>query len=609
MVGEESAGKSSVLGGITDLPFKTSATACTRGATEIQLRDGPPSRRAWIVPDPDRDEASKRRLREFERTWDADEDFADIFAEANAAMGVNRSGFVIRDKLVMRQTRPGLPLLTLTDLPGLVNRANTTQSQKDIDDIEAMTDSHIRDPNTIILAVVGGHGNYVQARVLNKVKEFDPTGSRTIGVVTKPDLISRNRLTETFINLVTNNDVENQMRLGWYVVLNPEPGQVWPPGEESRATIERDFFSREEWRELPHHQRGTRVLTEQLSRQLMSRLLASIPKLESAVEQDLEKTRRERLSLGEARKDAGPETRRAELVGYFSSASLIAQQAVTGAYSDMGQDRPFFPTGPRSGVVPDERLLRSRIVRESESVVDLLWSKPSRLRTCSPSVPLPTTGSSGSGSSSNSNNNREAVENRKDPGSWQYQFRGCEPADGMNWNVVYKMFQDDAKDWGKIGSGNLDCGMKHCAEFTRRVVEHVFPAPMREPLYRHFLEDQIVKIRCAADRELAKLINDTRYEIRMYRPRSATGRSLHSSSPSAGALSTPPLSAAEGGDSDRLSVQECALELYNVRPSLQSSPIKSISSLTLTYCEIFPRVLSVPLFLFANQHLPVTGQS
>jgi hypothetical protein len=42
----------------------------------------------------------------------------------------------------------------------------------------------------IIIAVIGGNTDYAHATVLPKARLFDSMGSRTIGVLKKPDLVS-----------------------------------------------------------------------------------------------------------------------------------------------------------------------------------------------------------------------------------------------------------------------------------------------------------------------------------------------------------------------------------------------------------------------------------
>src|SRR4051812_6365088 len=226
VVGDQSAGKSSVLEAITGTPFPRDAGACTRFATEIRLRRSKEaSLNVSIIPDKNRGFKEQEKLRQFGGSVDANTPFdtlmrlaVDLIAPKNIP-----GRFAARDILVVEKRGPDLPLLTLVDLPGLVRNANNDQSLDDIKTIEALSDRYMKSSRTIILAVVGGNSDYVQAPILTKTRQFDPKGMRTIGVLTKPDLTDTIGLEDKFIDLVKNKDKRNEFRLGWYVLLNPGP--------------------------------------------------------------------------------------------------------------------------------------------------------------------------------------------------------------------------------------------------------------------------------------------------------------------------------------------------------------------------------------------------
>src|SRR3954469_10223284 len=72
VVGDQSAGKSSVLEAITGTPFPRDAGACTRFATEIRLRRSAQSGiNVSIIPDKNRSFKEQERMREFAGRVDA----------------------------------------------------------------------------------------------------------------------------------------------------------------------------------------------------------------------------------------------------------------------------------------------------------------------------------------------------------------------------------------------------------------------------------------------------------------------------------------------------------------------------------------------------------
>lgn len=217
-MGDQSAGKSSVLEAITGTPFPRDSGACTRFATEIRLRRASErSLKVTIIPDKTRPFRDQEALLRFGGTVDANTPFDTLMRLAVELIAPKNipGRFAARDILVVEKTGPEMPLLTLVDLPGLVRNANNDQSLEDIRTIEALSDRYMKSSRTIILAVVGGNSDYVQAPILTKVRQFDPNGNRTLGVLTKPDLTESIGLEDKFIDLVSNKDGRNHFKLGW----------------------------------------------------------------------------------------------------------------------------------------------------------------------------------------------------------------------------------------------------------------------------------------------------------------------------------------------------------------------------------------------------------
>ncbi|EAN82315.1 dynamin, putative, partial [Trypanosoma cruzi] len=81
--------------------------------------------------------------------------------------------------------------LTLVDLPGLVMNAVGDQP-KDIDrQIKEMVTRYVAPVNTIILAISPANTDLATSSSLRLAKQLDPEGIRTVGVLTKLDLMDR----------------------------------------------------------------------------------------------------------------------------------------------------------------------------------------------------------------------------------------------------------------------------------------------------------------------------------------------------------------------------------------------------------------------------------
>jgi replication fork clamp-binding protein CrfC len=81
--------------------------------------------------------------------------------------------------------------LTLVDLPGMTKVPVGDQPQ-DIDrQIREMIYNFIEKPNAIILAVTPANTDMATSDALQMAREVDPQGLRTVGVITKIDLMDK----------------------------------------------------------------------------------------------------------------------------------------------------------------------------------------------------------------------------------------------------------------------------------------------------------------------------------------------------------------------------------------------------------------------------------
>ncbi|KAG8864908.1 dynamin-like GTPase mgm1 [Tulasnella sp. 330] len=88
----------------------------------------------------------------------------------------------------LRIYSPHVPDLTLIDLPGYVQLSSLDQPETLKEKISALCDKYIREPN-IVLAVCAADVDLANSPALRASRRVDPLGLRTIGVVTKMDLV------------------------------------------------------------------------------------------------------------------------------------------------------------------------------------------------------------------------------------------------------------------------------------------------------------------------------------------------------------------------------------------------------------------------------------
>ncbi|KAF4974767.1 hypothetical protein FZEAL_8364, partial [Fusarium zealandicum] len=526
VVGDQSAGKSSVLEALSGTPFPREAGACTRFATEIRLRRSKePKFKVSIIPDKSRPYNEQARLLQYGGDVTGDTTFDAMMRDATELIAPRSipGRFAARDILVVEKSGPDMPLLTLVDLPGLVRVANRDQSEADIQTIEILSDRYMKSSRTIILAVIGGNNDYVQAPILKKARHFDPNGSRTIGVLTKPDMTERIGLEEKFIGLVTNKDQENNFKLGWFVLLNPGPGEQWHTPQE-RDQREAEFFTRGAWATLPPQMWGIAALRAKLSTQLQRHIGKHVKTLRRQIQQALEGCEGQLKSMGVG-KDT-PEEMRFQMGELFTASNNLVTPAVNGNYKNPFGERFFAREGSPKGT-PSQKL-RARVREESERFARR-FRQHGRKVAFQNSQPAGAANGTANGASGAANSSGLPAagtvgdRSKKDFAEYEVepllrQIRGNELPLDSNPRAPYILFQDYSRNWPVLAQEYKDNVGVICNEFLADVIDHVWPMRMRDPLRMHFLEVQMKDLVESADTELGRLTDDMELEVQPFDP-------------------------------------------------------------------------------------------
>lgn len=307
--GDQSSGKSSVLEGISGIPFPRQDGVCTRFATEIILRHEPNDQRntATIIPHVSRTEDEKAKLGAFRRDINDLSGLPGIIDEVARLMGVQRgtddfandaptfAADVLRLEIV---GDTGLHL-TLVDLPGLIS---VSENEEDVQLVGDLVNSYLENSRTMILAVVPASSDVDTQSIIQRARRFDKDGIRTVGIITKPDLI--NDGTEARVAKLAKNADRTTLKLGFFLVKNPRPIDL----EKGMTTVERrkmeaQFFANSPWNKLGLD--PSRVGIDNL-RVFMQDLLdrhieRELPKVRKDVSQLLHEINKELMDLGTER--------------------------------------------------------------------------------------------------------------------------------------------------------------------------------------------------------------------------------------------------------------------------------------------------------------------
>lgn len=148
------------------------------------------------------------------------------------------------DVLQLEISGPEEEHLSVIDVPGIFrDHTPGLTTRDDIKFVKDMVLKYMANHRSVMLTVVPANVDVATQEILQLANEADPDGHRTLGVLTKPDLVdpgAENRV----IALVQG--VARPMKLGWHILRNP--GQLDIENHAcDRRRQEQDFFRKSPW--------------------------------------------------------------------------------------------------------------------------------------------------------------------------------------------------------------------------------------------------------------------------------------------------------------------------------------------------------------------------
>jgi GTP-binding protein EngB required for normal cell division len=179
-VGNQSAGKSSLLSSLTGISLPIGDGRTTAVRIEFRLRRGPEKSIMYFRND---DGSPMCNLMEVTQ-----ENLASINNMASEyAMKNGKGQFYENGALIIERSFPDAEQLTYVDLPGLF--ADNGQNQAELQAVCRMIEKYIVHENCWIVHAISASEDTALAMSTKFVKKYDPSGSRTITVFTKPDIV------------------------------------------------------------------------------------------------------------------------------------------------------------------------------------------------------------------------------------------------------------------------------------------------------------------------------------------------------------------------------------------------------------------------------------
>ena len=204
-------------------------------------------------------------------------------------LAVPAADCVSDDPIQLSIYSPNVPDLSLIDLPGYIQVVGQDQPLELKQKIADLCDKYIQPPN-VILAISAADVDLANSTALRASRRVDPRGERTIGVVTKMDLVDPSRGASIL------DDKKYPLRLGYVGVVcrAPQSSGLFSRGSGNITSAitknENSYFSSHPMEFGPHSNLavGTTTLRKKLMYVLEQTMAASLQTTSDAIHQELE---------------------------------------------------------------------------------------------------------------------------------------------------------------------------------------------------------------------------------------------------------------------------------------------------------------------------------
>ncbi|NXW59907.1 MX protein, partial [Eurystomus gularis] len=279
VIGDQSSGKSSVLEALSGIALPRGSGIVTRCPLELKLKRIPATQ-AW------KGKISYRNtiieLQNASEVEKAIRQAQDVVAGSRGAI----SGELISLDIWSQD----VPDLTLIDLPGIA-RVAVGDQPKDIGErIKMLLKKIISCKETLNLVVVPCNVDIATTEALKMAQEVDPNGERTLGILTKPDLVDIGT-EESIINIMRN--VVIPLKKG-YMIVKCRGQQAIHNKLSLSAALEQErifFETHKHFSILMEEGRATiPCLAEKLTNELVRHIIKTMPTLENQIRDMLQRT-------------------------------------------------------------------------------------------------------------------------------------------------------------------------------------------------------------------------------------------------------------------------------------------------------------------------------
>jgi len=254
VIGENKCGKSSLIENILNLDFLPLVD--TKRPIIIEINH---------IKDDNKAYATLKESNSIQKYYD----FSQLQLELNNILGGNNyysNRFeidLLEGPLYINIFSPNLPSITIIDLPPIIKKYFISSCDRTEEISQKLAYNYIDNESTIILCVIPANSDYESNYGLTMAKEIDIGGKRTLGLVTKIDIMD---LGTNCLQLLLNQEIP--LNFGYVGVLNRSRSDLIneKPLKE-KYEEEKIFFNNDEiYSKIPSHLLGHESMIDKMKK-------------------------------------------------------------------------------------------------------------------------------------------------------------------------------------------------------------------------------------------------------------------------------------------------------------------------------------------------------
>lgn len=190
---------------------------------------------------------------------------------------VNGKSTFSKDVLKLELTGPRREHLSIIDVPGIFkNTSDNATTKADIELVKEMVLSYMRNSRSLMLTVLPANVDPATQEILLHAHDVDPNGTRTLGVLTKPDRVEVG-CEGAVLDML--NRKTHVLAHGWHVLRNAAQAELGQTIEQRNAVEDKFFQETHPWTSIDPSNAGVESLRLRLQELLATHTKHEFPKV------------------------------------------------------------------------------------------------------------------------------------------------------------------------------------------------------------------------------------------------------------------------------------------------------------------------------------------